>query len=105
MVNELEKIKEIEAELIKVRLEITEKEKEYEKLNKKINNLYIGLPLGIGSIVCGLLIVYAGWISLGIFFLISIIYSLFIMFGTEASKKVRYLYKNIKLRKKKKKNN
>jgi hypothetical protein len=54
MVSELESIKEIENELLKVRLEITEKEKEYEKLNKKVNNLYLGLPLGIMYFIYGM---------------------------------------------------
>lgn len=47
MVSNLEEIKELEQELMRVRLGIVEDEKEFKELDKKIKNLYVGFPIGL----------------------------------------------------------
>ena len=52
--NNMDSIKELEQELMRVRLGIVEDEKEFKELDKKVNNLYIKLPLGLAYGIWGL---------------------------------------------------
>ena len=74
MVNELEKIKEIEAELIKVRLEITEKEQEKERVQKIADAASYGTAMFFGASLLTLLLenklIMVLPLSLGMLFLI-----------------------------------
>jgi hypothetical protein len=114
--NNLESIRELEDKLLRLRVKITEDQAEYEKLDKKIKNIYVGIPLGLLGFACASIMTIKSlpadstfifsntfWTILAIWLSISLVYPFFILFGTNAGKRRAKLYKDIELAKKKKK--